>query len=96
MPTNAIIFIPAAGHAVQFASMCLDYCARHGYGVVGVITGNWPAVAQVLLTCQATVLVVARPDHLPEDRARIEVVVPDDAENTAPMPGSGRRRPRMV
>lgn len=91
--TTAVIFVPAAlahvahvAHVAAYAAQCLDYCAVRGYEVAGVITTDWPAVVKVLTGGTASVVVVARPDHLdPLREPRIEV---------AYRPGSATPPPR--
>lgn len=103
--TIAVIFVPAIAAYATFAAACFNHCAAQGYDVLGVpVPGDWPAAANALKTGTATVLVVARPDHLdPTREPRVEIAgqpaVPV-AVGRNEAPGSGtaprRRRPNQV
>lgn len=90
-----------ADHIELWASQCLTYCTTMGYDIAGVIHGDWPAALAMLTGGLATVVVVARRDHLPPDGGpRIEVAgeqpatpvhVADKARNVARL-----RRPRRL
>lgn len=72
--TTAVVFVPATA-IVPFAKQCLDYCAARGYEIAGVIRGDWAAVARMLITGAASIVVVARREHLDPDREpRVEVL----------------------
>lgn len=87
--TTAVIFVPAT-HFELYASQCLTYCAARGYEVAGIVTGTWSSAISVLASRTATVLVVARAEHLDPDREpRLEIVAQADA-------GPVHQRTRMV
>ncbi len=92
---SAVIFTPFI-HAGQIAQ-CLDYCARHGYEVLGVVTGDWKAAAAAAVDATA-VLVVPRPDNLDPDRLpRTEVAATGEIVPEAGAAGvARRRRPRPL
>lgn len=72
--TLAVVFIPAAVHLATYAAQCLDYCANRGYEVCGIVTEDWPSVVKLVGAQAATVVVVARAEHLdPEREPRIEI-----------------------
>jgi hypothetical protein len=97
--TTAVVFVPYTD-SVQYASQCLTYCAIKGYDVAGVVTGNWPAVAAMLLDGIAGVVVVARPEHVdPQRQPRLEVAVldrPNAAPRAARRAALGQRRAHRV
>lgn len=73
--TTAVIFVPSVADYADYAAQCFAYCATRGYEVLGVpAPGDWDAAAQALKTGAATVLVVARSEHLdPNREPRVEV-----------------------
>lgn len=96
--TTAVIFVP--DHLVeQFAPQCLAYCTARGYTIAGVIQGDWQAALAMLADELATVIVVARRDHLPADGGpRIEVASETTAtrEPNQRPDSPRRRRPRRL
>ena len=93
MTTVAVVFVPDA-KVVPYAKLCLDYCARRGYDIAGVIRGDWPAVAAMLATKAVGVVVVARREHLEPDREpRVEVLAEVAAQSRPIL--ARNRRPRL-
>lgn len=101
--TIAVIFVPAVATYATHAAHCFMHCAAQGYHVLGVpIPGDWASAAKALMTGTATVLVVARPDHLdPRREPRIEIAgqpampVAVGHNNAGPVP-QRHRRPNQV
>jgi hypothetical protein len=102
----AIVFVPHGPDLATHIATCVEYCKAQGYELFGVVQGDWKAVADALLTCSANILVVAREDHLPADRARVEIAGEmHRADAPRPTPtnrgpadrrDAGRRRPNQL
>jgi len=86
--TRAIIYIPA--DQTDYAPMLTEYCARQGYTLEGIVHNNLREAMRMLADDEATALVVARDEHLTQERhPRIEVVA------SQPTP-KGERRSRII
>lgn len=97
--TTAVVFVP--DHLFdQHAPECLAYCTACGYEIAGVIQGDWRAALAMLADGLATVIVVARRDHLPPDGGpRIEVASEHATPARAPdqhRDSARRRRPNRL
>ena len=89
--TSAVIFVPAVGQLAPHASRCADHCKARGYDIVGVVTGDWPAVLSMLRNGTAAVCVVSRRDHLaPTAEPRIEIA------RATPHPAGERKSSRYL
>lgn len=86
--TTSVIFVPAE-HYATYADVCLNYCSRMGYKVVGLVTTNMDDARRDARHLGAGVIVVARQDDMIEhDDLRIEVV----AEQATPTQVANERR----
>lgn len=96
--TTAVIFVPN-GQYELYASLCLNYCVAKGYEIGGVIQGDWEAVVRTISAGIATVVVVARPEHInPAWEPRIEIAgtaTIDQPDNDRAR-SMRRRRPRPI
>lgn len=89
----AVVFVPAAD-IVPYANQCLEYCISRGYEIAGVIRDDYSAAAEMLLSGAATVLVVARREHLdPGREPRLEVLAEVAAMSQSIT--ARNRRPRL-
>lgn len=90
--TTAIVFVPAEMPLDLYLSRCMAYCESRGYTFGGVLR-DYTAGLQALLDSHASVIVVARGDHLDPNRVpRVEVVA-----DAAPIGGADQqRRPTSV
>lgn len=77
---RAVIWAAGDDDWERHAARCVDYCARMGYEVVGVVSeaagGRWADIEHLVLTDgRAEIVVVASRDELPRSRTpRIEAV----------------------
>lgn len=86
---NAVLFVPCAGPAAaRWLKVCGEFADRKGYKVVSIVKA-WDDVVRMVHAGQATIVVVGRRDHLPENRMpRMEVVT-----ETEPQLPPEQRRP---
>lgn len=63
---RAVIICPnAAGRwRDHWLTLCVDYCAEHGYEVVGV-TETWSSALRMREDDEAEIIVAAKREHLP-------------------------------
>ncbi|MDT4991401.1 MAG: hypothetical protein QOH97_1293 [Actinoplanes sp.] len=70
----AVVFVPIV-NVELFVTQCLTYCSAQGYQVAGIIRGDWGNAADMLRRGLASVIVVARAEHLdPNREPRVEIV----------------------
>lgn len=90
---NAVLFVPTGHGADRWLTVCAEYAARYRY-MVTAVASDWDDVLTMLRDGEATVVVVARRDHLPPLRTpRLEVVTEVE---TAPVARRPDRRPRRT
>lgn len=95
--TSAVIFIPA-GQLDLYASTCSNYCLAKGYHVASLVH-DWRGVIDVLQSGRATVIVVARLDHIdPTWEPRVEVAASAvvDKHDNSRSPSLRQRRPHRL
>ncbi|GGL10642.1 hypothetical protein [Mangrovihabitans endophyticus] len=102
MPT-AVVFIPSPD-LVDASPACVLHCAARGYELAGIVVADWREVDRLLREGGVTVVVVARPEHVPPDGVpRVEVASAGQVRGAWP-PAAGdaggrdprRRRPRLI
>jgi hypothetical protein len=92
--TIAVVFVPAA-HIAPYAKQCLDYCAARGYDIAGVVRDDWTAAVAMMANHSASVIVVARREHLdPHREPRLEILA--EALEETRMPNARFRRPQLI
>jgi hypothetical protein len=62
---NAIIFV-LSRHLETDSATCVSYCLARGYAVAAIVRDDWGAAMKALCTFAASVVVVARLEHLDE------------------------------
>lgn len=91
--TTALIYVPAADQFDPCADACTKHCKASGYTITTVIRGDWETAWKMLCDGSVSVIVVARPDHLPSDaQPRVEVAYHGPVNEDGRTPK--RRRPR--
>lgn len=86
--TKAIIYIPA--NQVGYCPMLTQYCESHRYDLGGIVHNNLAAAMRMVSDDEAATLLVAREEHLTQERhPRIEVVASQPTIR-------GERRTRII
>jgi hypothetical protein len=94
----AIIYLLDSPETQRWARVCMDWCERRAYQLVGIVVdetpdgSKWASVVQMLADGSAHVCVVPRWDQMPPDRVpRVEVIAEDTARDAG-----GPGRPHII
>lgn len=91
-PTEAIVFV-LSKHLLPNAAICIEYCVRSGYNMVGVVRDDWTEAMRMVHSGTADVIVVAdERDMAPDRTPRVEIISHQNARSAGPAAVQPARR----